>query len=181
MPLLDEKIYNDFKNAVQNQDEESMKRFVENITQPLMTHVQYRQDMLTIQEEVRDVNIEIQDIKKDIREITNRLDNNTLELRELRIEMQKDSERSDERFASMKRESDANFENIQKEMHLRFDKTDERFASMKRESDLKFEGMQLQIDKRFDETNKRINTMMWIVTVGFVVLGSLLTVFRIFD
>ena len=71
-------------------------------------------------------------------------------------------------------------------MVVKFDAADRRFEDLlgildKRfeSSDKKFDDLVGQIDKRFGSVEKRFNTVTWMISVGFVVITSLTTVFAL--
>jgi hypothetical protein len=63
-----------------------------------------------------------------------------------------------------------NFERVDK----RFEAVDKRFEDMQLHMDRRFEA----VDKRFDDMNKRFTMMFSFVTIGFVVLSTLVTVYQ---
>ncbi len=54
---------------------------------------------------------------------------------------------------------------------------DRRFEENQRYMDKRFE----QMDKRFEQMEKRFVFMQWLIMVGFVTLGTLISVIKIFD
>ena len=63
-----------------------------------------------------------------------------------------------------------NFERVDK----RFEAVDKRFEDMQLHMDRRFEA----VDKRFDDMNKRFTMMFSFVTISFVVLSTLVTVYQ---
>ncbi len=60
--------------------------------------------------------------------------------------------------------------NVSGQMQKGFEQVDKRFEMMEK----RFE----QIDKRFESFESRFNRITAVVTVGFIVLGTLITVFK---
>ena len=59
-------------------------------------------------------------------------------------------------------------------MKQNFERVDKRFEDMLSSMDKRFEA----VDKRFDDMNKRFTMMFSFVTIGFVVLSTLVTVYQ---
>ena len=59
-------------------------------------------------------------------------------------------------------------------MKQNFERVDKRFEEMLSSMDKRFEA----VDKRFDDMNKRFTMMFSFVTIGFVVLSTLVTVYQ---
>ncbi len=77
--------------------------------------------------------------------------------------MDKRFESMDKRFEAMQHTMDKRFEDMQHYMDKRFESVDKRFES---------------VDKRFEDMNQRFNQLTWIIGTGFVVLGTMISVFR---
>ena len=63
-------------------------------------------------------------------------------------------------------------------MIIRFDAVDRRFEAVDRRfeaEDRRFEAM----DKRFDDMNKRFGLIQWVMGIGFVMIGTLVTIFGV--
>jgi hypothetical protein len=82
------------------------------------------------------------------------------------IEVREGFKRMDERFESV----DKRFESVDK----RFESVDKRFESI----DKKFEAVQQQMNRRFDATDKRFNRQTAMMSIGFLVITSLITIYR---
>ncbi len=65
---------------------------------------------------------------------------------------------------------DKRFESVDK----RFESVDKRFEEMRHYMDKRFES----VDKRFEDMNQRFNQLTWVMGTGFVVLGTMISVFR---
>ena len=87
------------------------------------------------------------------------------ELRSQRELILKQNETMQFGFAQM----DKRFESMQKQM-------DERFASV----DKRFEMIQKNMDTRFDDMNKKFTMMMWMMTAGFTIIATVITLLTIF-
>ncbi len=77
----------------------------------------------------------------------------------------------------LKKDMDRRFEENQKYMEKRFEQMDKRFEDMQINMDKRFE----QVDKRFEQMEKRFVFMQWLIMIGFVTLGTLISVIKIFD
>ena len=103
----------------------------------------------------------------------------------MRSEFRAQRDLMDRRFDSMQKQMDnrfaavdQRFESIQKQMDERFaavqKQMDERFAAVLREMDVRF----VAVDKRFDDVQMNFARTQWLIGVGFVVLGSLVSIFH---
>ena len=66
-------------------------------------------------------------------------------------------------------------------MDERFEAVDKRFESMERQFDKRFEAVDKRfetVDKRFDDMNKRFSMMFTFITIGFVALATLMSVYQ---
>jgi tetrahydromethanopterin S-methyltransferase subunit G len=64
------------------------------------------------------------------------------------------------------------FEQIEKrfeQIDKRFEQVDKRFEQV----DKRFE----QVDKRFEDVNQRMSGMMWLIGIGFALLGTLMSLY----
>lgn len=103
----------------------------------------------------------LEDMMFDFVAEANRIDEIKVERREIQeliIELREDFRRMDQRF-----------EALQVQLDKRFEQMDKRFESM-----------QIQMDQRFDDMNKRFNSTQWLIGLGFIMLGTLMSVFQIF-
>ena len=102
--------------------------------------------------------------------------------------MKQSFERADERFASilsvMKarfESADRRFEDMQRQIDLRFEQANKRFEAIDKrfESvDKHFEETIRYMDRRFEHVNKRFTMMLSFITVGFVIMSTLITVYQ---
>ena len=65
-------------------------------------------------------------------------------------------------------------------MQLGFNQMDKRFESMQKQSDTRFEMMQKNMDTRFDDMNKKFNMITWMMTAGFTIIATVITLLTIF-
>jgi len=65
-------------------------------------------------------------------------------------------------------------------MQLGFNQMDKRFESMQKQSDTRFEMMQKNMDIRFDDMNKKFNMITWMMTAGFTIIATVITLISIF-
>ena len=61
-------------------------------------------------------------------------------------------------------------------MQFGFTQMDKRFESMQKQMDERFAA----VDKRFDDVNKRFSMMMWMMTAGFTIIATVITLLTIF-
>lgn len=87
----------------------------------------------------------------------------------------------------IQKSSDKRFENMQKHMDKRFEAVDKRFEDMQKHMDKRFETVDKRfediykyMDKRFDQVDKKFTLMQWVMAIGFVSLGTLVSVIKIF-
>ena len=65
----------------------------------------------------------------------------------------------------------------------RFETVDQRFEDVFKQMDTRFDGVNQQfksIDQRFEDMNKRFSAIQWVMGIGFVMIGTLVTVFGVF-
>ncbi len=84
--------------------------------------------------------------------------------------MKESFERMDRRFEAV----DQRFEDMLLLMDKRFEAVDKRFEGMQKYTDKRFEA----VDKRFDDVNKRFTMMFSFVSIGFIIVSTLVTVFQ---
>jgi len=65
-------------------------------------------------------------------------------------------------------------------IQLGFNQMDKRFESMQKQSDTRFEMMQKNMDTRFDDMNKKFNMITWMMTAGFTIIATVITLLTIF-
>jgi len=65
-------------------------------------------------------------------------------------------------------------------MQLGFNQMDKRFESMQKQSDTRFEMMQKNMDTRFDDMNKKFNMITWMMSAGFTIIATVITLISIF-
>ena len=83
----------------------------------------------------------------------------------------------DKRFEAM----DKRFEDMQNHMGKRFEAMDKRFEDMQKHMAKRFEAVDKRfgdMNKRFDDMNKRFTMMFSFVTIGFIVVSTLVTVYQ---
>ena len=100
---------------------------------------------------------------------------NTLrsDIAEMLLFMRERFEAVDKRFESV----DKRFEAVDKRFEAvdkRFESVDKRFEDMQKQMDKRFEA----VDKRFDDVNRRFTMMFSFITVGFVVLATLMSLYQ---
>ena len=86
------------------------------------------------------------------------------------LRMEEGFKRMDERFEAMDKRFEAvdrRFEAMQEQMNQRFEAVDKRFESI-----------QKQMNRRFDSVDKRFNRLTALMSVGFVVITTLITIYR---
>ncbi|HOH37522.1 MAG TPA: hypothetical protein PLV17_07925 [Spirochaetota bacterium] len=74
----------------------------------------------------------------------------------------------DKRFESMQKQMDERFAAVDK----RFDDVNKRFDDVNKRFD--------DVNKRFDDVNKRFSMMMWMMTAGFTIIATVITLLSIF-
>ena len=82
----------------------------------------------------------------------------------------------DKRFETMQKQMDSRFEAVQKQMDERFTAVDKRFESVQKQIDERFTA----VDKRFDDINKKFTMMMWMMSAGFTIIATVITLLTIF-
>ncbi|HOU84983.1 MAG TPA: hypothetical protein PLA54_11595 [Spirochaetota bacterium] len=82
----------------------------------------------------------------------------------------------DKRFETMQKQMDSRFEAVQKQMDERFTAVDKRFESVQKQIDERFTA----VDKRFDDMNKKFTMMMWMMSAGFTIIATVITLLTIF-
>ena len=112
-------------------------------------------------------NIEHNNIKSSIVTL-----NNNVELIALRME--EGFKRMDQRFEAV----DKRFETLQANMDQRFEAVDKRFESMQVNMNQRFEASQQQIDKHIESMDKRFNRQTAMMSIGFLVITTLITIYR---
>ena len=72
------------------------------------------------------------------------------------------------------------FEEVREDMNRRFQESREesnrRFEDMNR----RFEESREDVNRRFEEMNSRFSFIQWLISIGFVAMGTLMTVFKFF-
>jgi len=103
----------------------------------------------------------------------------------------------DKRFESMQKQMDERFESMQKQIDERFRASDRRFEMMQKSMESRFEQVDKRFDdankrfddvnkrfddvnKRFDDVNKKFSMMMWMMTAGFTIIATVITLLTIF-
>jgi len=101
------------------------------------------------------------------------------ELRSQREIILKQNETMQFGFAQMDKrfeQVDKRFEAMQKQMDERFTAVDKRFESVQKQMDERF----ASVDKRFDDMNKKFTMMMWMMSAGFTIIATVITLLTIF-
>ena len=107
----------------------------------------------------------------------------------MRSEFRAQRELMEQRFASMQKQMDERFAAVDR----RFEAVDQRFESVQKQMDDRFTAVLREIevraaasDKRFEAVDKRFDDMQanfartqWLIGIGFVVLGSLVSVLHL--
>ena len=129
-------------------------------------------DLAQILEEELEEAVEVKNRKSLHRYITLLTDNLVVkeDNRMEHTEFQQELIKIDGRFNQMITEVREGF----KRMDERFESVDQRFGS----TDQKFESIQKQIDQRFDASDKRFTMMFSFITIGFVVMATMMSVFQ---
>ena len=96
----------------------------------------------------------------------------------------------DKRFESMQKQMDERFESTLKQIDERFTASDRRFEMMQKSMESRFEQVDKRFDdankrfddvnKRFDDVNKKFSMMMWMMTAGFTIIATVITLLTIF-
>jgi DNA anti-recombination protein RmuC len=96
----------------------------------------------------------------------------------------------DERFDSMQKQMDERFKSMLKQIDERFTASDRRFEMMQKSMESRFEQVDKRFDdankrfddvnKRFDDVNKKFSMMMWMMTAGFTIIATVITLLTIF-
>ena len=102
-------------------------------------------------------------------------------------QVEKRFEQVDKRFEAMQKQMDERFSAVQKQMDERFTAVDKRFEMIQKNMDTRFEAVQKQmdvrftaVDKRFDDMSKKFTMMMWMMSAGFTIIATVITLISIF-
>ena len=71
---------------------------------------------------------------------------------------------------------DRRFEDNLNAMNTRFEAVDRRFEDNLNAMNTRFEA----VDRRFDDVNKRFAAVQWMMGIGFIMIGTLVSIFGIF-
>ncbi|TVR02647.1 MAG: hypothetical protein EA403_08770 [Spirochaetaceae bacterium] len=82
----------------------------------------------------------------------------------MRSELHAQRELMEQRFTSMQKQMDERFTAVLREIEVRAAASDKRFES---------------VDKRFDDMQANFARTQWLIGIGFVVLGSLVSMFHL--
>ena len=100
----------------------------------------------------------------------------------MRSEFRAQRELMEQRFASMQKQMDERFAAVDRRFESVQKQMDDRFTAVLREievraaaSDKRFEA----VDKRFDDMQANFARTQWLIGIGFVVLGSLVSVLHL--
>ncbi len=119
--------------------------------------------------------------QKEIREIVRKILDEELDLRIARMTAGQEDEfnrlavlqrliRLEEELKAQRELMEKRFEAIDK----RFETVDKRFEDLYRYLNARFEA----VDRRFEAVDRRFTQLTWLISTMFVVLGTLITVFR---
>ncbi len=102
-------------------------------------------------------------------------------------QVEKRFEQVDKRFEAIQKQMDERFSAVQKQMDERFTAVDKRFELIQKNMDTRFEAVQKQmdvrftaVDKRFDDMSKKFTMMMWMMSAGFTIIATVITLISIF-
>ncbi len=116
-----------------------------------------------IQKKIQDMNV----VKKSPRLSSgSSLEEKFLLVNERIVRVEEELKHQRDILIDLKKDMDRRFEENQRYMDKRFEQMDKRFE---------------QMDKRFEQMEKRFVFMQWLIMVGFVTLGTLISVIKIFD
>ena len=89
------------------------------------------------------------------------------------------------RFEDMTRRSDKRFEGMgtrlaemTRQSDKRFEDMGTRFEDLTRHFDRRFGDMNRNSEKRFEDINKRIGGMQWLIGIGMVMLGTMMSLYQ---
>ena len=95
------------------------------------------------------------------------------------------TKRLDQRFEDMTRRSDKRFEGMgtrlagmTRQSDRRFEDMGTRFEDLTRHFDRRFGDMNRNSEKRFEDINKRIGGMQWLIGIGMVMLGTMMSLYQ---
>ena len=119
--------------------------------------------------------------QQEIREIIKKILDEELDLRIARITAGQEDEFNrlavlqrlvhlEEELKAQRRLMEKQFEAIEK----RFETVDKRFEDLYRYLNARFEA----VDRRFEAVDRRFTQLTWLISTVFVVLGTLITIFR---
>ena len=133
-------------------------------------------DFARILEEELEEAVEVKDRKSLHRYITLLTENiaGEKENRMEHTEFQQELIKMDGRFNQLLTELREGF----KRMDQRFESVDKRFEIMQTKIDQRFEIMQTNMDHRFEASDKRFAMMFSFITIGFVILATMMSVFQ---
>ncbi len=123
-------------------------------------------DILKELQEEQQSQFQMLSTKEDLRMVMEKMD----ERFEFLIkEMNLRFENVDMRFVSMQKEMNSRFESMQKEMNSRFE-------SMQKEMNLRFQSA----DTKFEAMEKRLNTITWLIGMGFTIIAFMMGALNLF-
>ena len=102
----------------------------------------------------------------------------------MRTELRAQRELMEQRFDGVQKQFESiqkQFESIQKQFESMQKQMYDRFTAVLREMDVRFVAVDKRfesMDKRFDDMQVNFARMQWLIGIGFVVLGSLVSVFH---
>jgi flagellar capping protein FliD len=165
MQALAELLEQELEEAVEVKNRQSLHRYITLLTESWLKKEDYRDSSSLILSELKD-------LKSDIRMINDRMESNQRQM-DLRFDTM--HRMTEERFAAMDKRfetEDKRFDDVNKRFEAvdkRFDDVNKRFDDVNKRFD--------DVNKRFDDVNKRFGMMFAFMSLGFVVISLLVTVF----
>lgn len=133
-----------------------------------------------IQKKIQEMNV----VKKSPRLSTGTsLEEKFLLVNERIVRVEEELKHQREILIDLKKDMDRRFEDMQYNMNKRFEQVDRRFEDMQNNMNKRFEQVDKrfeQMDKRFEQIERRFVFMQWLIMVGFVTLGTLVSIIKIF-
>ena len=104
----------------------------------------------------------------------------------MRSEFRAQRELMEQRFASMQKQMDERFASVDQRFESVQKQMDDRFTAVQKQMDDRFTAVLREIevraaasDKRFDDMQANFARTQWLIGIGFVVLGSLVSVLHL--
>ena len=167
MEIMADVLENEFRNAFEVRDEKSLHRGIS----ILVESIPHKQENKTEHDQFREAMLKM-DARTD--SILLKMDEGFKRMDERFKYMDERFTHMDERFESIQKQMDNRFENMQKQMDERFSASDARFETMQKQMDERFSA----VDKRFDDVNRRFDMQYRFTTIGFILIGVLISVYQ---